>query len=226
MNAIIAASAGHVGSAAWSRLLAACILSALLHWLLLIVPLTPPNGNPNVITTLQARLAPAQIEARAQAPSTREDASAKQASRVADGAEKTAAEKTQTEPTSKPIAQTTASSAGGIESQWVGDPTFYPARQMDVYPLLAEKIQPTCPAAALAQRIEGRVQLLVLIDEFGVVKEASVVEAQPADLFNDAAVQVLRGARFVPAFKQGNRVKSRMVMRVNFPCSEAEIGAR
>ena len=80
--------------------------------------------------------------------------------------------------------------------------------------------------AAVAQRINGRVQLLLLIDEFGIVNEASVAEAQPAGIFDDAATQAFRVARFVPAQKQGNHVKSRVLLRVNFLCGDTEAPAR
>ena len=83
-------------------------------------------------------------------------------------------------------------------------------------------IQLKFPDSAVAQRINGRVQLLLLIDEFGVVNEASVVEAQPAGIFEDATLQGFRVARFVPAQKLGHHVKSRVVLRVNFLCSDTE----
>ena len=108
----------------------------------------------------------------------------------------------------------------------IRDPVYYPARQLDVYPQPVVMIQPKCPDNAVMQRINGRVQLLLLIDEFGVVNEASIVDAQPAGIFDDATLQGFRIARFVPAQKQGHQVKSRVVLRVNFLCSETEAAAR
>ncbi len=144
--------------------------------------------------------------------------------------EKPAAVKTPIEPApkpaEKPAAKVPSSPAGGIEVPLIRDPTYYPARQLDVYPRPAAMILPKCPDAAVAQRINGRVQLLLLIDEFGAVNEASIVEAQPAGMFDDAAVQAFRVAQFVPAQKQGNHVKSRVVLRVNFLCGDTEAAVR
>ena len=58
--------------------------------------------------------------------------------------------------------------------------------------------------------------MLLLIDEFGGVNEASVVESQPEGYFEDAALAVFRAARFSPAQKQGRAVKSRVLLQVKY----------
>lgn len=212
---------------AWPRLLRACVLSAMLHLMLLGVPVNPTGGMPNVISTMQARLEPL-------APEDGDSAAPVEALPAVvqpplnDAAEKAAPVKPEAAPApvAKPAAKPAPAPAGGIEVPLIRDPTYYPARQLDVYPQPVVMIQPKCPPEAIAQRINGRVQLLLLIDEFGVVNEASVADAQPPGTFDDAAVQAFRTARFVPAQKAGNHVKSRVLLRVNFLCGDAEASAR
>lgn len=210
------------------RLLLACILSAMLHLLMLGVPVNPTGGMPQAVSTIQARLEPALTFDGDSVPAQAEPVAPLPAPQTAN-AEKPVAEsppKAASKPAEQPAAKAPSSPASGIELPLIRDPTYYPARQLDVYPQPVVMIQPKCPDAAIAQKINGRVQLLVLIDEFGVVNEASVVEAQPAGTFDAAAVQAFRLARFVPALKQGNHVKSRVMLRVNFLCGDTEAPVR
>ena len=64
--------------------------------------------------------------------------------------------------------------------------------------------------------------MLLLIDEFGVVNEASVVEAHPEGYFEESTLSVFRAARFSPAQKQGHAVKSRVLLQVRFVYGESE----
>ncbi len=60
------------------------------------------------------------------------------------------------------------------------------------------------------------VRLLLLIDEFGMVNEASVVNADPAGYFEDAATTAFHAARFEPARRHGHPVKCRIVIKINY----------
>jgi len=213
--------------AAWQRLLLACLFSALLHLVLIGIPVNPTGGVPNVVSTIQARLEPA-TEADLSASAVADAKVQSEASPAFSENAKAASEpkRPESKPSEKPAAPPVSSPGSGIEVPVIRDPTYYPARQLDVYPQPVAMIQPKCPEPAIAQRLNGRVQLLVLIDEFGVVNEASVTEAQPPGMFDDAAVQAFRAARFVPAQKQGNHVKSRVLLRVNFLCGDTEAPAR
>jgi protein TonB len=206
--------------------LVACVLSGMLHLIILAVPVNPTGGMPNVISTIQARLEPAMTDDGAATLSQVDPVPENPQPQIAETAEKPVPVKAQPEAAPKPASKAPSSPGGGIEVPLIRDPTYYPARQLDVYPQPVVMIQPKCPDAAVAQRINGRVQLLLLIDEFGVVNEASVADAQPAGIFDDAAAQAFRVARFVPAQKQGNHVKSRVVLRVNFLCGDTEAAVR
>jgi protein TonB len=216
----------YVGGGAWPRLLLAGLLSAMLHLVILAVPVNPTGGEPNVISTIQARLEPSPSEEIPAAETETAVVAEPPAPRLADGAEKVAAGKPKTEPPQKPPASPASSPGSGVEVPVIRDPTYYPARQLDVYPRLATEVQRKCPDAAVAQHVNGSVQLLLLIDEYGILNDASVVDAKPAGMFEEAALQAFRAARFVPAEKQGNHVKSRVLLRVNYLCGDAEASAR
>ncbi len=93
------------------------------------------------------------------------------------------------------------------------DTTYYPARQLDVYPALAAGLDLRHSGKAPAS---GRVLLLVAIDTHGGVNDLSVVEAQPAALFDEAARTAFLSARFRPAFKDGRPVRSRLLIEVTY----------
>ncbi len=200
-----------------SRLLVACSLSLLLHLVLLLgIPVYPGGGVPRVASPIYARLEPAASEPQPrQAALTpaektgvpvREDDRPKPAAITAEPVRES--RQAVTAPASAPVA--------GIEIPLNRDPTYYPARQLDVYPRLLAPLKLDYPERAVAQRVDGNLLLLLLIDEFGVVNEASVVESQPDGYFEAAALAVFRATRFAPAQKQGQPVKSRVLLQVSY----------
>jgi periplasmic protein TonB len=207
----------------WSRLLVACLLSLLLHLALLLgIPVNPTGGSPNTVATIYARLEPAAdskpAQDAAQAPTEKTGAAANENAQP-----EPAATKVEPKRESKPAATGLPSSpSGGVELPLTPDPTYYPAKQLDVYPHPLTPIKLNYPDSAAAQRIDGRLLLLLLIDESGVVNEASVVEAQPEGYFEAAALSVLRATRFFPAQKQGYPVKSRVLLQVNYLYGDSE----
>lgn len=115
-----------------------------------------------------------------------------------------------------PIAEPASALLPVIELPLIEDPTWYPAKQVDVHPRAVNSIRPDYPAIAVDGEIEGSVVLLLLIDEAGNVKEASVAEAQPEEVFDESALAAFRMARFTPAQKNGRAVKSRVLIRVSY----------
>jgi len=213
----------------WLRLLAACGLSFLFHLAVLTgIPVNPTGGTPQVVSTISARLEEASAEPESAVPE------AVPATEAADKVEampevpRKAQEPPRTtaaQPT--PAARAPASSpSSGLEIPLIRDPTYYPARQLDVYPQPLAPIQPKCPHDAIVDRVNGRVQLLLLIDEFGMVNEVSIAESQPPGQFDEAAATAFREAHFSAAQKQGYPVKSRVLLRVSFICSESAAAGR
>ena len=96
------------------------------------------------------------------------------------------------------------------------DPTYYPARQLDVYPVLTTSLDLRYGGKAAASDVTGRVLLLVMIDHEGLVDDVSVVEAQPPGVFEDDARRAFLGARFRPGLKEGRAVKARVLVHVSY----------
>jgi protein TonB len=98
----------------------------------------------------------------------------------------------------------------------IPDLVHYAAKDLDVYPQLRGALNADYPEPAHAQGIAGTVTLLVLIDEAGRVTDISVVDAVPEGLFDDSARQALSRAAFIPAQRDGRRVRSRILVSVNY----------
>lgn len=100
------------------------------------------------------------------------------------------------------------------------DPVYYPAQQLDAYPALLQPVKLEYPD--LPDKADGRVLVMLLIDETGAVDEISIAEAEPAGYFEHAVHAAFSNARFSPARKDGRAVKSRVLVRVNYGPGEAE----
>jgi hypothetical protein len=89
------------------------------------------------------------------------------------------------------------------------DPTYYPARSLDVYPraITALDLGPREHA--------GVVRATVFIDEAGAVNEVRAIEAGAADV-EYAAREVLLRARFTPAGKDGRPVKAQLLVSLEY----------
>lgn len=107
-----------------------------------------------------------------------------------------------------------------LEIPLMEDPTWYPAKQVDMHPVALNLIKPGYPEKGVELGVDGKVMLLLLIDETGVVKEVSVVEADPEGIFEESALAAFRSARFAPAQKNGRAVKSRVLIRVSYELND------
>lgn len=96
------------------------------------------------------------------------------------------------------------------------DTTWYQARQVDTQPRAIGKLEPAYPAEARRRDLEGSLRVMVKIDDLGRVQSAEVVEANPPGVFEDAALEAFRKARFQPAMKDGRPVRFQAYMRVDF----------
>lgn len=96
------------------------------------------------------------------------------------------------------------------------DTTWYQARQVDSHPKAMGRIEPVYPEEARRGNVEGSLKLMVKIDDLGRVLSAEVVEARPPGIFDRAALDAFRDARFQPAMKDGRPVRYQAYMRVDF----------
>lgn len=90
------------------------------------------------------------------------------------------------------------------------------AQTVDEAPRPQAQTAPAYPARARARGIEGTVTLSLLIDESGRVSEASVLDAQPPGVFDDAALAAVRQWRFTPARYEGRSVRVRVEQPLRF----------
>lgn len=75
----------------------------------------------------------------------------------------------------------------------------------DVIPLV--RINPDYPQRALSRGIEGWVQVQFTITAAGTVKDAKVVDAEPKNIFNDAALKAIARWRYNPKVQEGQAVE-------------------
>lgn len=198
------------------RLVLAIGISAWLHAALLLgLPVDPVGGGSGDSVVISARLAPGSRE--------EESPAAVSADSVALPADATPT--TEREPPVEPVPPRADAAAAppraasplpGLEVPLIRDPTYYPARLLDVYPSPLVEIRFAYPQTADADRVSGVVRLQLLIDEFGLVNELTVVEAAPPGYFEDAAREGLRQVRFTPGVREGRAVKSRVIIQVKF----------
>ena len=206
-----------VSTRAWMRLIKAVVLSFILHLALLIgIPVNPTGGVPQMVTTITARLVSAAADNEPVTESAALVPDVAPAPSV-DKPQKSADAKAEIKPDPvRTIERPASSPASGIEVPFIRDPTYYPAKQLDVYPQPLGEIRLDYPESAASAKVDGRLLVLLLIDEFGMVNDASIVESQPQGYFEDAALAVFRAARFSPAQKQGHAVKSRVLLQVKY----------
>ncbi len=86
---------------------------------------------------------------------------------------------------------------------------------VDSPPRAVERSAPSYPPRARAEGVEGVVTVSLLVSADGSVEQAKVVRAEPAGIFDAAALEAVRGWRFEPASYGGKPVKvwARQVVR-------------
>jgi len=207
------------------RLARALAFSAALHGLLIYgiharpgYPLQPGS------TTIQARLVPAALSIPEQAAAVHEPPEADPEPALIDvaNAPSNPVEPTETADRSSAVEAMPAPEvevAHAVPESIVPDapdPVYYPAKDLDLYPQLLSALQTGYPETARAQRLAGRVTLLVMVNESGRVTEVSVVDAEPPEVFEDAARNAFFAAAFSPAQRAGGVVRSRILVSVEF----------
>lgn len=89
-----------------------------------------------------------------------------------------------------------------------------PVAGSDLIPLV--RIAPQYPMRAQMRRIEGWVKVLFTITESGSVKNVEVVEADPAGVFDRAAIEAIEKWRFKPKVVAGEAVEQRAIQTLEF----------
>ena len=72
------------------------------------------------------------------------------------------------------------------------------------------------PHALAGSGVNARVQILLFIDERGIVRRTEVLKRGPMAEFDTAATQTWKSVVFIPAMKAGIAVKSQKLLEVQF----------
>ena len=202
--------------AASARLGPALAASALVHWALLsgLLPDSPWWGVVSypAAAPITVRLAPVAVLVPQAPPSPDREArrvplqakqSAGSAERVPGGHSPSSAARPGTETPALPPAP---------------DPHYYPAWDLDNYPRPLAPLRLDRPAGERA----GEARLELLIDEHGVVQDVIVVGPAIAGRAEEKLLATLAATLFLPAFKDGRAVRSRIVLSVGFDPKDGE----
>jgi len=84
--------------------------------------------------------------------------------------------------------------------------TAFNLSEVDTGPQILRKVDPIYPFAAKKNNIEGSVTLRFIVDSEGNVVEPKVAEADPPDIFDEAALNAIMKFKFKPAVKNGRPV--------------------
>jgi TonB family protein len=81
---------------------------------------------------------------------------------------------------------------------------------------LIRRVTPDYPSAARRDGIEGSVDLDVTVSAQGTVKEVSVAHAEPADVFDKAALAAVRKWKYDPRFVDGLPAEAQLKVHLDF----------
>jgi len=93
---------------------------------------------------------------------------------------------------------------------------YFPSREVDVAARPINDVMLHYPLAAYRQGIAGEVKLRVFISEKGTVDDATIIDAEPKETFDDAAFAAATQLLYSPAMKDGLAVKSIKVIAIVF----------
>ena len=109
------------------------------------------------------------------------------------------------------IAQASAGNVGlpGLE-------IFYRGSEVDQRAEATNHPDIEYPEAALSAGLTGVVRLQLKIDRGGALREATVLQSEPAGVFDEVALKAARSLKFKPAIRNGVPVASIKVIEVPF----------
>jgi len=100
----------------------------------------------------------------------------------------------------------TSQTEGDIPSVDTGD--LIPLEDVDIEPEIANRVDPKYPSVAFQRGVEGKVVINVLISESGDVIETALIKGISGPYgFNEDCTNAVRQWKFIPAFKNGVKVK-------------------
>ncbi|GLQ95685.1 energy transducer TonB [Dyella mobilis] len=89
-------------------------------------------------------------------------------------------------------------------------------------PMPIASIRPRYPTSALRNGQEGWVDVQYTVNADGSVSNVSVVQAEPRHVFDSAAIEALRRAKFSPAMRDGVAVAAQQQKKIEFKLSNQQ----
>ena len=96
-------------------------------------------------------------------------------------------------------------------------PNNAPMLDNEVVPLV--RIPPKYPRVASRRGIEGVVTVTFIITKDGRVRDPKVIKAEPASVFNDAALRAILKWKFKPKYVDGQAVERQATQEIEFKLS-------
>lgn len=201
------------------RALAAVWISLALHGALIAFVQVAPPASPGAGYTIEARLvdvqpAPVPLQAAQSQPEAEPVLPAPAVEAPPPPAPATALPTPPAEPRPAEPAAVEPEPPGALAT--AVDLTYYPPRELDVQPRALGRIEPAYPPEADRQGRSGRVRLQLKLEADGRVSNVEVMEADPAGLFEESAVEAFRVARFSPAQRGGRPVRALLLIEVEY----------
>lgn len=104
-------------------------------------------------------------------------------------------------------------------------PAYQSGAGLDPPPRPLGNIEPEYPHPEMSQ--SGRVTLRLLISETGALDDVRVMQATPPGMFEQAAINAFRDAKFSPGMFHGVAVKSQMIVELEFtPLNRGSVSGR
>lgn len=100
---------------------------------------------------------------------------------------------------------------------------YYLSSEVDIRAEPLNEVNLVYPLKPYQQRIRGSVRLHIFVNERGGIDKIVMVDAKPAGLFEEAALEAVTKLEFSPAIKNGVPVKNRKTVEVNFDPYERAI---
>jgi periplasmic protein TonB len=113
------------------------------------------------------------------------------------------------------VAQTAAASQGASDNTSAGG-----GETRDAIPVSSIRVR--YPATALRSNQEGWVDVQYTVNADGSVSGVQVVNAEPRHVFDNAAVDAIRRAKFSPALRNGTATASQQQKRIEFKLSNSQ----
>jgi protein TonB len=90
---------------------------------------------------------------------------------------------------------------------------------IDQKPRVVFQESPLYPSEMRGKKVEGAVVVVFVVDANGKVTNAKAIESTPSPVFEPPALDAVRKWKFEPGLRAGQRVASRMRVRIVFPSS-------